>query len=248
MLKTEIENPKETFKVMLDYNERLLKKNQVKKDDELYLLHHKQHQQDVNKLVQNMQYSLSELFGEEHFKQLHNEDPGKERPYRQMGIHNATLKSYAEALVARYGNPQDDGENRNMVNLQDGDGLTNVSTYLDATIDKQSKGKTITKEMQDDISKLTAGLKKLEHDNKDIRLHQQSLEGLVTTKIAAHIEPIREEMNCTFMDQQRKFGTDLEELKQYWTKEQDKRDLARKRETELKELEQRKQRLESEQE
>ena len=50
------------------------------------------------------------------------------------------------------------------------------------------------------------------------------------------------------MDQQRKFGTDLEELKQYWTKEQDKRDLTRKRETELKELEQRKQRLESEQE
>ena len=50
------------------------------------------------------------------------------------------------------------------------------------------------------------------------------------------------------MDQQRKFGADLEELKQYWTKEQDKRDLAWKRETELKELEQCKQRLESEQE
>ena len=55
-------------------------------------------------------------------------------------------------------------------------------------------------------------------------------------------------MNRTFMEQQQKFGTDLEELKQYWTKEQDKRDLAWKRETELKELEQRKQRLESEQE
>ena len=50
------------------------------------------------------------------------------------------------------------------------------------------------------------------------------------------------------MEQQQKFGTDLEELKQYWTKEQDKRDLARKHKTELKELEQRKQRLESEQE
>ena len=40
----------------------------------------------------------------------------------------------------------------------------------------------------------------------------------------------------------------MEELKQYWTAEQDKRDLARKREVELKELEQRKLRLEREQE
>ena len=40
----------------------------------------------------------------------------------------------------------------------------------------------------------------------------------------------------------------MEELKQYWTAEQDKRDLARKQEGELKELEQRKWRLEQEQE
>ena len=43
-----------------------------------------------------------------------------------MVIHNATLKSYAEALVARYGNPQDDGENVSMVNSQHGDGLANA--------------------------------------------------------------------------------------------------------------------------
>ena len=81
-----------------------------------------------------------------------------------------------------------------------------------------------------------------------MRLQQQNPEGLVATKIAAHMEPIREEMNCTLLDQQSKFGTDLEELKQYWTVEQDKRDLAQKREVELKELEQRKLRLEREQE
>ena len=48
------------------------------------------------------------------------------------------------------------------------------------------------------------------------------------------MEPLRKEMNCTFMDQQRKIGADLEELKQYWMAEQDKRDLARKQEVELK--------------
>ena len=55
-----------------------------------------------------------------------------------------------------------------------------------------------------------------------MRLQQQNLEGLVAAKNAANMEPIREEMNCTFMDQQQKIGTDLEELKQYWTKEKDK--------------------------
>ena len=96
----------------------------VNKDSELYLLHSKQHQEEVNKLVQNVQHGLSELLGEEDTKQLFNEDPGKEHPVWRMIIHNALLKSYADSLVARYGNPQDDGETRNMVNLQDGDGLT----------------------------------------------------------------------------------------------------------------------------
>ena len=67
----------------------------VNKDDELYLLHHKQHQQEVNKLVQNMQSSLSELLGEEYLKQVYNDATRRVRPYRRMGIHNATLKSYA---------------------------------------------------------------------------------------------------------------------------------------------------------
>ena len=74
----------------------------------------------------------------------------------------------------------------------------------------------------------------MEQESRDMRLQQQNLESLVATKIAAQMEPIREEMNRTFLDQQRKFGTDLEELKQYWTVEQDKRDLVRKREVELK--------------
>ena len=131
----------------------------VNKDDEFYLLHHKQHQQDVNKLVQNMQSSLSELLGEEYLKQVYNDATGRLRPYRQMSIHNATLKSYAEALVARYGNPQDDGDNVSMVNSQDGDGLANVSPSSDTMADKQSKETTTTKDIQDDILILTAGLR-----------------------------------------------------------------------------------------
>ena len=90
----------------------------------------------MNKLVQNVQHGLSELLGVEDIKQLFNEDTGKTRPVWRMSIHNASLKSYAEALVARYGNPQDDGEIRNMVNLQDGDDLTDDSTRSDVKTDK----------------------------------------------------------------------------------------------------------------
>ena len=48
-----------------------------------------------------------------------------------------------------------------------------------------------------------------------MRLQQQNLDSLLATKFAAQMEPICKEMNRTFLDQQRKFGTDLEELKQY---------------------------------
>mgnify|MGYP000361820168 CR=1 FL=1 len=37
----------------------------VNKDSELYLLHSKQHQEEVNKLVQNVQLGLSEILGED---------------------------------------------------------------------------------------------------------------------------------------------------------------------------------------
>ena len=135
-----------------------------------------------------------------------------------------------------------------MVNSQDGGGLANALSSLATMTDNQSKETTSTKDIQDYISRLTAGLQKLEQEIRDMRLQQQNLDSLLATKIAAHMEPIREETNRTFLDQQMKFGADLEELKQYWTAEQDKRDLARKREVELKELEQRKLRLEQEQE
>ena len=49
----------------------------VNKDGELYLLHSKQHQEGVNKLVQNAQHGLSKLLGVKDIKQLFNENPGK---------------------------------------------------------------------------------------------------------------------------------------------------------------------------
>ena len=158
----------------------------INKDDELYLLHHKRHQQGVNKLVQNMQSRLTELLGEEHIKQVYEEAKGMARPRRQMGIHNATLKSYAAALVARYGNPQDDGENTSMVNTQDGDSPANALPRLVTKPQNQVTDSTTIRDIQEDISKLTARLQKLEQESKEMRAHQKNLDSILATKVAAH--------------------------------------------------------------
>ena len=55
----------------------------VNKDGELYLLHSKQHQEGVNKLVQNVQHGLSEMLGVEDIKQMFNDNTGK---HVQLGV------------------------------------------------------------------------------------------------------------------------------------------------------------------
>ena len=54
-------------------------------------------------------------------------------------------------------------------------------------------------------------------------------------------------MRAKMQEQHTQIGEDIEQLKKYWTSEQDKRDKIRKREEELKEVNQRKERLEREQ-
>lgn len=58
---------------------------------------------------------------------------------------------------------------------------------------------------------------------------------------------MREEMRAKMQEQHTQIGEDIEQLKKYWTSEQDKRDKIKKREEELKEVNQRKERLEREQ-
>ena len=59
---------------------------------------------------------------------------------------------------------------------------------------------------------------------------------------------MRDEMKSTLQDQQNQLGTKLENLKQYWSAEQDKREVTQKQEEKLKDLAQKKQRLEWERE
>ena len=114
-----------------------------------------------------------------------------------------------------------------MVNIQDGDSPVDALPHSATMPKQQDTYFTTIRDIREDISNLTAGLQKLEQEIKEMRAHQKNLDSVIATKNAAHMEPLRKEMNRTFLDQQRKFGTDLEELKQYCTVEQDKRDLAR---------------------
>ena len=97
-----------------------------------------------------------------------------------------------------------------MVNSQDGDGLADALPCSVILPTQHSKDSTTTKDIQVDVLRLTVGLQKLDQESKDMRVHQKNLDSLLATKIAAHMEPIREEMNSTFLNQQRKFGVDLE--------------------------------------
>ena len=106
----------------------------------------------------------------------------------------------------------------------------------------------LIQEMRDDINKMSEGMKRMEKETERVKAQQGRLDQLIVDKIAAQVQPLRDEMNRTFGEQQSKIGAELMDLKEYWTKEQNKRDVARKREEEIKEPERENLRLEHEQE
>ena len=224
----------------------------VSKEGEMYLVHHRQYQQSVSKMVQDVQQRLMEILDENSLNRVYTNVGMLARPRRRLSIHNASLMLYAEALTQKYGNPQDTDESGSGIaveNAQDGDiALTSIGPKAPTASQEKPESNALIQELRDDINKMSEGMKRMEKETERVKAQQARLDQMIAEKIAAQVQPLRDEMNRTFREQQSKIGAELMELKEYWTKEQNKRDVARKREEEIKEMKREKLRLEREQE
>ena len=87
--------------------ERIVK-GVVQKEGKLYLIHKKYEQGRINVLVDCLGDTLQDQLQYKHLNELYWE--ALRGPRRRLGINNKSLKSYSDALIARFGNLQDDGE------------------------------------------------------------------------------------------------------------------------------------------
>ena len=87
----------------------------------------------------------------------------------------------------------------------------------------------LIKDICTDISRLTEGYIRLEKESVELKKSQAQTDLHLTSKISAHIQPIRDKMKRTFSVKQSALGTEISNLKQFWTTEQEKRELERKK-------------------
>ena len=84
------------------------KEGVVQKEGNVYLLHEKCKQGRINVLVDCLGEKLRDQLQEKCLHELYYEVP--RRPRRRLGIYNRSLKSYVDALIARFGNLQDNDD------------------------------------------------------------------------------------------------------------------------------------------
>ena len=87
----------------------------------------------------------------------------------------------------------------------------------------------LIKDIHTDISRLTEGYIRLEKESAELKKSQTQTDLHLTSKISAHIQPISNKMKRTFAVQQSTLGTEIRNLKQFWTTEQEKRQLEQKK-------------------
>ena len=213
---------------IIDANQAV--KSIVKKEEETYLLHDKKNQGQIDAIISTFMTKLGEALDLTIHSQFFYDAEATKRPCWRLGAHNRILKSYAKTLMARYGNPQDDDAAPANVEGERGGTKTNTSE-LEATSQQD-----IITSFKADIDKLATGIRNLEKESEHMKKRQQQMNLALTEKIAAHIQPIREEMKQTYKEQQNKLGAKISELKSYCTEEQDQREQAQKQEEKMKDL------------
>ena len=102
------------------------------------------------------------------------------QPRRKLSIHNTLLKTYAAALNAKYGNPQDNPGEDSEANMQEGD-----NTPMQIKVDSELNNKTqlALDGMREDISRLTKGMQQLEHNNRSLSQRQDEADKILADKL-----------------------------------------------------------------